>query len=217
MLDKKLKSVFINSVVSIGGDGFVISFDSNYSFKPGQVIGITDKPEVSPRLYSILSSPSEKEIKILFNIKEEGYLSPKLSKLKKGDTIFTTTPSGSFISNKEEAFWIASGTGIAPFVCMQESGLGINKTIIHGARKLNNFYFSERFMSFKEKYIRCCSGEDDEQVYHGRLTNYLEKIPFFKPNIKYYLCGSAEMVVQSRDILIKKNIPYENIIAEIYF
>jgi ferredoxin--NADP+ reductase len=34
---------------------------------------------------------------------------------------------------------------------------------------------------------------------------------------KYYLCGSAEMVVESREILISKGIPFNNIVAEIYF
>jgi len=33
-------------------------------------------------------------------------------------------------------------------------------------------------------------------------------------NYMYYLC---EMVVQVRDLLIAKNIPFENIISEIYF
>ena len=78
------------------------------------------------------------EIKILFNIKEEGYLSPRLSRLRKGNKIFITTPSGNFHSGKEEAFWIASGTGIAPFVSMYRAGLGNNKTLIQ------KYYFSRR-------------------------------------------------------------------------
>jgi len=34
---------------------------------------------------------------------------------------------------------------------------------------------------------------------------------------RYYLCGSAEMVVQVRDILISKDIPFQNIVSETYF
>jgi len=34
---------------------------------------------------------------------------------------------------------------------------------------------------------------------------------------KYYLCGSAEMVVECREILISKGIAFSNIVAEIYF
>jgi ferredoxin--NADP+ reductase len=217
MLTQTLKPVKINNIHKIGGDGFVISFNKSFHFKPGQVIGITDNSDIPARLYSIVSSPAEKEIKVLFNIKEDGYLSPKLSHLNKGDEIFISSPSGNFHSDDKEAFWIASGTGIAPFVSMFNAGLGKNKTLIHGARFLDNFYFSEQFSSLKDHYIRCCSGEKAGHVYHGRLTEYLNEKPFFKPDIKYYLCGSAEMVVQSRDILINKNIPYENIIAEIYF
>ena len=33
----------------------------------------------------------------------------------------------------------------------------------------------------------------------------------------YYLCGSADMVVEVRDILIGKGIPFGHIISEIYF
>lgn len=217
MSNQDLKSVKINSIQEVGSDGFVISFDKSFNFKAGQVIGITDHFDKPPRLYSILSSPSEEEIKILFNIKEEGYLSPRLARLKKGNNIFITLPTGNFLSDKEEAYWVAAGTGIAPFVSMYRVGLGYHKTLIHGARTLGNFYFSDQFSSMEEKYIRCCSGERNDKVYPGRLTDYLRERPFFKPNIKYYLCGSAEMVVESRDILIGKNIPYENIIAEIYF
>ena len=34
---------------------------------------------------------------------------------------------------------------------------------------------------------------------------------------KYYLCGSAEMVVECREILLGKGIAFSNIVAEIYF
>ena len=35
--------------------------------------------------------------------------------------------------------------------------------------------------------------------------------------IKYYLCGNPEMVVEVRDIILGKGVDFENIIAEIYF
>jgi ferredoxin--NADP+ reductase len=37
------------------------------------------------------------------------------------------------------------------------------------------------------------------------------------PDVKYYLCGKALMVVEVRDLLIEKGVDYANIIAEIYF
>jgi ferredoxin--NADP+ reductase len=68
-----------------------------------------------------------------------------------------------------------------------------------------------------ENYIRCCTAETDEGVYPGRVTQFLEEQAGLDPAIKYYLCGSAEMVVEARDILISKGIPFEHIISEIYF
>ena len=65
--------------------------------------------------------------------------------------------------------------------------------------------------------MRCCSQEKGEGVYEGRLTDYLKSLNNLPLNYKYYLCGSAEMVVETRDILIGKGIAFEQIIAEIYF
>jgi ferredoxin--NADP+ reductase len=49
------------------------------------------------------------------------------------------------------------------------------------------------------------------------VTGYLESLPELDPAIKYYICGSAEMVVDTRDILLAKGIPFGQIISEIYF
>jgi len=68
-----------------------------------------------------------------------------------------------------------------------------------------------------DNYIRCCTGETAEGVYHGRVTSYLKEYPVPDPTLKYYLCGSAEMVVETRDILIENGIPFHRIISEIYF
>ena len=54
-------------------------------------------------------------------------------------------------------------------------------------------------------------------VYHGRVTRYLAEEESLDPELNYYLCGSAEMVVDTRDVLIRKGIPFNRIVSEIYF
>jgi ferredoxin--NADP+ reductase len=54
-------------------------------------------------------------------------------------------------------------------------------------------------------------------VFPGRITKYLEEIKELPTDINYYLCGKALMVVEVRDLLISRGVPYENILAEIYF
>jgi ferredoxin--NADP+ reductase len=213
-----VKSVIIKELKEIATGSYLFSFERDFEFVPGQVIGI-NIGEIQPaRLYSIASGNKESDIKILFNIKDDGYLTPLLAGCKAGDFIQVSPPFGNFICNDKEAYWIASGTGIAPFASMIFSGMAEGKTLIHGSRFLSDFYFqSEIAPVMNKEYIRCCSAESGEGVYSGRLTQYLKDLECLPADKKYYLCGSPEMVVDTRDILINKGIPYENIVAEIYF
>nr|WP_319511226.1 FAD-dependent oxidoreductase [uncultured Draconibacterium sp.] len=195
----------------------VISFSRNYDFLPGQVVKIGIDNDHPPRIYSICSGNQEDEIRILFNIKDDGFLTPKMAAMIPGDVLYVSEPYGSFLGTKEPAWWIATGTGIAPFYAMYRSGISENKTLIHGVRHLNQFYFEDELeWSLGENYVRCCSQEQSCDVFPGRVTNYLEELTTL-PDVKYYLCGKALMVVEVRDMLIEKGVDYGNIIAEIYF
>ena len=113
---------------------------------------------------------------------------------------------------------VATGTGIAPFYSMLRSGLAVNKTLIYGNRYLEQFHFYDEFSTILgSNYLRCCTAEYNAEVYHGRVTEYLAMQPALDPNLKYYICGSAEMVVDTRDTLINKGIPFDQIVSEIYF
>ena len=197
---------------------FLIGFKRNFLFMAGQVIGIAMEQNGPRRLYSICSGEDEEEIHILYKVVDEGYLTPQLSDLEMGDTLWITEPGGEFTGDKDPAVWIATGTGIAPFYSMLRSGLGEHKTLLHGNRFLEQFNFYDEFQETLDRdYIRCCSAEEGEDVYQGRVTGYLEEQDELNPALKYYLCGSADMVVEARDILISKGVPFGNIISEIYF
>ena len=197
---------------------FLFGISRSFSFEAGQVIGVALAEDGPRRLYSLCSGEQDEEAWILYNVIEEGYLTPRLSDLETGDTIWITEPRGEFVCNDEPAVWIASGTGVAPFYSMLRSGRASSKILIHGNRFLEQFHFYDEFASkLGGSYIRCCTGETAEGVYHGRVTSYLAEHPLPDPGLKYYLCGSAEMVVYTRDILISKGIPFDQIISEIYF
>lgn len=197
---------------------FLIGFRRTFDFEAGQVIGIAIRENDARRLYSICSGEQEEEIKILYKRIEEGYLTPQLSDLEAGDTIWITAAGGEFTGTPGPAVWVAAGTGIAPFYSMLRSGLGENKILLHGNRYLEQFHFYDEFQELLgDNYIRCCTGETGDGVYPGRVTDYLQDQQDPDPALNYYLCGSAEMVVETRDILISKGIPFGHIISEIYF
>ena len=213
-----LSQVQLSFTEEISAGIYLMGFERTFDFEAGQVIGIALSEDGARRLYSICSGEKEDEVWILYNVIDEGYLTPLLSDLEAGDTIWITEPRGEFTGNDDPAVWIATGTGIAPFYSMLKSGRSANKILIHGNRYLEQFHFYDFFMELLgDQYIRCCSAEEDEGVYHGRVTNFLQEHPLPDPALKYYLCGSAEMVVELRDILIEKGIPFDRIISEIYF
>ncbi len=197
---------------------YLLAFRRDFPFRAGQVIGIGMPADGPRRLYSICSGEQENEIKILYNVVEDGFLTPKLSDLNEGDSIWVTAPRGSFVSAPGPAVWIATGTGIAPFYSMLRSGQADNKVLIHGERYLERFHFYDEFNeALGDQYIRCCTAESDGMSYQGRVTDFLEEAGDPDPELKYYLCGRAEMVVEVRDLLISGGVPFDHIISEIYF
>lgn len=213
-----LKPVKVNSIEEIASSVFVISFDRKHDFLAGQVLAISTNADIPPRLYSICSGPEDSEMSILFSEKPDGLLTPRLADLKSGDELLASAPFGAFLGDDKPAWWIASGTGIAPFRSMIRAGLGNKNKLIHGGRTADSFYFSEEMTSlFSNRYVRCCSQESADGLYNGRLTQWLKDQRQIPLDQMYYLCGSAEMVVEVRDILVNKGVTIDHIMSEIYF
>jgi ferredoxin/flavodoxin---NADP+ reductase len=213
-----LQEIAVTGNQEIANGVHLISWKRTEIFSPGQVVKIAADPTNTPRIYSICSGNDDPEISVLFNVKKEGFLTPWLADLIPGMKIWASKPYGSFKDDKKPAWWIATGTGIAPFYSMFRSGISENKTLIHGVRKLTQFYFEDELeWAMGDRYVRCCSHEQSCNVFPGRITKYLEEIKELPVDINYYLCGKAIMVVEVRDLLISRGVPYENILAEIYF
>ncbi len=215
MIEKELTQIKVTQKKQLNKGIYIIQFKRHFDFKAGQIVGITNIPELAPRLYSICSAPADAEISILFNVVETGELTPWLAKVTPGDKLWITGPQGKFIYNNEPAWWIATGTGIAPFYSMFKNDQRPFK-LIHGGRNYDEFYFQDEFKSLPD-YIRCSSHHQLAEFYPGRLTRYLNSLDEIPPNLNYYICGNTEMVVDVRNLLISRGIPYRNIITEIYF
>ncbi|WP_010664105.1 ferredoxin--NADP reductase [Marinilabilia salmonicolor] len=221
MPQRKQKELFPAKVLTkeeISPGVFTLCTERTFDFIPGQVVAVALTADEEPRLYSIASGNNTGHIRILFDINPAGSLTPRLAQLNPGDELMMSEPFGRFLGTKDPAWWIATGTGVAPFISMSESGLIQNKKLIHGARTPKEFWFSEHFSSsLDDNYVRFATRETAPGIRSGRLTQWLKEQNNLPNNIKYYLCGNANMVVDVRDILVNKGIPYDNIIAEIYF
>ncbi|MBN2686184.1 MAG: hypothetical protein JXR40_12960 [Pontiellaceae bacterium] len=207
----------ILSHVELAPGVYQLGVERRFDFLPGQTVKVGLGDGQAPRIYSICSGNRDDELRILFNIKADGALTPKLALLTPGDSVWVSAPNGTFIGTNEPSVWIATGTGIAPFYSMLRSGMTENKILLHGVRRADQFYFADEWTTAPGvEYHRFCSGEDAPEATRGRINQYLEthELPLER---KYYICGQATMCVEVRDLLIARGIPFTHIIAEIYF
>ena len=210
-----IQTVIRNDEIAPGT--FLLAVERQHDFQPGETVKVGLDDALPPRIYSICSGNQEDELRILFNIKEEGALTPNLAQLQPGDPVMVSEPGGCFSGTADPAVWIATGTGIAPFYSMLHSGLAANKTLLHGVRLAEQFYFSPEWEeALGDHYHRFCSKEDVAGIPRGRVNLYLDRAAL-PANQKYYICGQATMCVEVRDLLIAKGIPFGNIVVEIYF
>lgn len=210
--------VRVEKLEQVSRDSYILEFGRFFDFEPGQVIRLCGAGMDEPRLYSIASGSRDANVQVLFNVVDSGKLTPRLADLRRGDRVMASPAFGRFSGTEGEAWWIAQGTGLAPFLSMFRSGMGANKTLLHGGRYADSFYFAGELSSaLGDRYVRCCSREEGEGLFHGRVTDYLSIVNELRPDALYYLCGSAEMVVETRDILIARGVPFRQIVSEIYF
>lgn len=195
-----------------------LSFRRPFEFKPGQVVAVTVDPERPPRYYSIASGAKDSELTLIYDLVPGGVLTPRLATLAPGSELLVSEPFGSFVDSFDDTWWVATGTGIAPFLSMARSGIADGKTLVHGGRTLDRFYFhSELDGLMGTRYVCCCSTEHSDWTYPGRLTSWLSERELLPRESHYMLCGSSGMVVEVRDLLIERGVPYEHVGAEIYF
>ena len=213
-----MQTVKIIENIEIAPGIFILTFKRFFDFIPGQVIKITTNSAIAPRMYSIASASYDKNVRIIYDIKPYGELTNILKNKTSGSELLVSLPFGQFICKENDAWWIATGTGIAPFYSMLFSDNFGENMLIHGVRRPEHFIFEKDFSEkLHTNYIRCCSGNKTDDAYFGRVTDYLEQLTYLPADKKYYLCGSAEMVVDVRDLLIRKGVAYGNIFSEIYF
>ncbi len=218
MNNKTAYKARILSIEEVATGVFILRFTRDFSFKAGQMLWVRYPADGPARLYSIASGEEEPYFEIIFDVVENGALTPILSNAKPGEDVWISEPSGRFTSDGKPAVWIATGTGIAPFASMARSGLYEQTLLIHGGRFLTSFYYNEIFEKLTSfTYIKCVSREMEEGYFQGRVSSFIRNSYQPLPHRQHLLCGSAEMVVEVRDLLIARGIPFRNIVSEIYF
>ena len=189
------------------------------AFLPGQFVVLENENWEYPnknRSYSISSvhsNPNELELCVALN--EKGVFTPWLFSLNVGDTLDCSQPQGKFILKEDEHslklphLFIATGTGIAPFLSMINEVLSKSQSkvyLIYGNRFEQDILYKGYFeaLSLKNnnfKFLPILSRESKPNIaqgyVHALYKNVLESIV----DARIYVCGWKEMCVDTRNEL----------------
>ena len=172
---------------------------NNEQFIPGQYLSLfKDQPEIS-REYSIASGINEPWLGFIIRHRAGGQVTEFLSQLQPREVVRTSHPGGTFCPGfqpgKNQFIFIATGTGIAPFLSYLKSyPQKPPLSLLYGVRFLRDAVgLSDLEKNFPIQLA--ISREKISGRHQGRVTDLLNTLPRQK-NIYYYLCGLDAMIQQ---------------------
>ncbi len=188
---------------------FEIHFDrpEDFPFIAGQKIRLACRSMT--RDYSLANAPQDDHLAVCIRLIPGGTVSPVLANAEVGQVFQISEAFGYFIyqpSGKRPVF-VATGTGIAPFVAYARSGVG-RFHLLHGVRSMDDLYYRDIVSPPSKSYTACISQppSDDsaaDGVFAGRVTHYLQnELP--AGEYDFYLCGRGEMVRDAMAVIDRR-------------
>jgi all-trans-retinol 13,14-reductase len=202
----------------------LISPDS-LRYTPGQFVSLEISPQTN-RSYSIVSltpTPSGTRLTLVIKGSPSGPTEHWIDTVKLGDTFPAFTPMGRFRLHPTPAkkIFIATGTGLAPFIPMIQAQLAVDPQtqidLIYGVKAENDDYslrYFHELLEFSPNFhLTLCASQQPSRLektksytfFAGRVTDYLKSMQFDAES-DYYLCGNPLMVQEVQDYLESKKV-----------
>lgn len=192
------------------------------TFLPGQFVSLTQAGIT--RAYSIASAPCENSFALCANLVEGGRFSPFLFAMRAGDEVDFKGPLGGFTlkSSPADSIFVATGTGIAPFRSMLQSGPARNVTLVFGVRHPHGLLYHEEFESLQQgtsgfRYLPTLTRPPEHwNGISGRVQQHVLNTLGDRTDVDIYVCGMKEMVDDLRSQLKARGYDRKRIICEKY-
>ncbi len=211
----------VRTVRWIGSGVFELQLErKDLPFSPGDCLALYAADGRVSRPYSIASGTGEDVLRFLIRRMPDGVVSGFLSERAPGDEVRVSPPFGWFRPGEHAELrpyvCIATGTGIAPFLCrLRSDSARPPHMILYGVRDAEDLYDPEWLAAQCDVRI-AVSREDAPGVYHGRVTGLLDMLPDGK-DIDYYLCGLDAMIDEVTDHLEGRGVAITRIHRECFF
>lgn len=156
---------------------------------------------------------------LLIKVVSGGALTPVLAEAEVGTSLSFTGPHGYFVwlPSGRPAVFVATGTGVAPFVSMARSGVA-GFIMVHGVKRTGELYERSLLRRAAEDYVACISGPSSgagSDVFQGRVTAYIGR-RLHPAAYDFYLCGRGDMI---RDVtmIVDERFPGSSVYAETFY
>jgi len=189
-------------------------------FEPGNCFAISH-PSGASRPYSASSGVEDSQLRFLIRRMHGGRVSPWLADRTAGDPVYLSDPFGWFRPGQsgepsDRSVFIATGTGIAPFVSALRSLPDLQPIVcLYGVRHLADAAALD-YLHGRCVLKPCISRESAPPYHHGRVTDLLDEVPI-GGDINYYLCGLDAMIEEAGQRLQKHGVHYAQIHREVFF
>lgn len=172
------------------------------TWEPGQYALVRVAP-YQWRPYS-LATPSGRFVRLLVDTRTRGDGAAWATHATPGDQVTLELPYGHFLHDaatgdthpddtpRRRRIFIATGTGIAPFLAEFEQGVRADDVLLLGLATTSEDP-TTRLDTPLPRVIHCVSRENTPGTFHGRVTHYL-RAHGIDTRADYYVCGSPLMV-----------------------
>jgi ferredoxin/flavodoxin---NADP+ reductase len=223
-----MKQLPVESINNISKDIYEIKLkrDDSYKFEVGKCVAIYGEDGITSRPYSFSGGENDDTVSFLIRELPDGVISSYLRKLKKGDMVKVSNPYGWFTPGKyEDSVFIATGTGISPFLSSIRSGKLSPSRLYWGMRNESDYtsliqYIEDTKLTRTTIMKLCISNTPGRYGAMGYVTGHLEndfQTQWIDKNLHFYLCGLDKMIEDCRIILSKYGVEEENIHIETFF
>ena len=221
----------INKIVKLTEDVIKVELrlppNQLLNFIAGQYVNII-KGNIK-RSYSVGSSSKEKGHIDLFIKKYPGGLLSNywFNEAKVNDLLRLEGPRGTFFMRNNSGFeniiFLATGTGIAPVKSILESLSASNEVfsdkkvyLFWGVRNFTDLFWSPKNIALNINDFPVLSREKIPKTYEGYVQNVLLNEKIELSNSIVYACGSNEMILESKIVLIEKGLPKNNFYSDAF-
>ena len=162
----------------------------SFEFKAGQTVLFIH--ESLKRYYSLLSTPADPNLALCVHFVQKGLFSPVLANAEIGTRFRVTGPHGyfTFRPSARQPVFVATGTGIAPFISMGRSGV-TDFILLHEVEFAEDLYYHNLFRKISLNYVPCLlkplPGDiQPPGTFHAKQPTLLEKS--CSPQVMTFIC-----------------------------